>query len=58
MPERIIQYDPKLPPPGQRSGHGSESVLPYLTRTLAAKPLARPEIAPERLQREEKPSAD
>jgi hypothetical protein len=27
-----------LPPPGQRWGEGAHSVLPYLTRTLLAKP--------------------
>ncbi len=27
-----------LPPPGSRWGAGAQSVLPYLTRTLQAKP--------------------
>ncbi len=27
-----------LPPPGQRCGTGAQSVLPYLTKTLQAKP--------------------
>jgi hypothetical protein len=30
--------DRELPPPGHRWGAGAESVLPYLTRTLQAKP--------------------
>jgi hypothetical protein len=30
--------EPELPPPGQRSGAGAQSVLPYLTKTLQAKP--------------------
>ena len=29
-----------LPPPGSRSGAGAQSVLPYLTRTLQARPAA------------------
>ena len=28
----------ELPPPGQRWGAGAHSVLPYLTKTLQAKP--------------------
>jgi hypothetical protein len=33
-------YDPDadLPPPGSRWGAGAQSVLPYLTRSLRAKP--------------------
>ena len=30
--------DLTLPPVGRRSGHGAASVLPYLTRSLQAKP--------------------
>lgn len=30
--------DNGLPPPGQRWGSGVESVLPYLTKSLQAKP--------------------
>lgn len=30
--------DPTLPPAGCRSGAGSSSVLPYLVKTLSAKP--------------------
>lgn len=30
--------DSGLPPPGQRWGAGAQSVLPYLTKTLQAKP--------------------
>ena len=33
--------DPTIPPPGSRSGRGAESVLPYLVKTLAAKPQAQ-----------------
>lgn len=32
-----------LPPPGSRSGCGAQSVLPYLTRSLKAKPANAPE---------------
>lgn len=35
--------DNDLPPPGSRSGAGAQSVLPYLTKTLQAKPAAVPE---------------
>lgn len=39
--------DPTIPPPGRRSGSGSSTILPYLVRTLAAKPRdpAEPEPA-------------
>lgn len=30
--------DGGLPPPGQRWGAGAQSVLPYLTKTLQARP--------------------
>lgn len=30
--------DSELPPPGSRWGAGAQSVLPYLTKTLQAKP--------------------
>jgi len=30
--------DGELPAPGSRSGSGAQSVLPYLTKTLQAKP--------------------
>ncbi|HEY8357169.1 MAG TPA: hypothetical protein VIL30_06870 [Ramlibacter sp.] len=29
----------ELPPPGTRWGSGAQSVLPYLTKTLQAKPV-------------------
>lgn len=41
MPDRLID-DPTIPPPGRRNGEGSASILPYLARTLAAKPMAGP----------------
>lgn len=31
-----VPEGPTVPPPGQRSGAGSESLLPYLTRRGAA----------------------
>lgn len=40
MPERVWGDDPTIPPPGRRTGAGSASILPYLVRTLAAKPKA------------------
>ena len=38
-------YEPEadLPPPGSRWGAGAQSVLPYLTKTLQAKPAAAAE---------------
>ncbi len=41
MPDRLID-DPTIPPPGRRNGEGSASILPYLAKTLAAKPTAGP----------------
>ena len=35
--------DPTLPPPGSRWGAGAQSVLPYLTKTLQARPASAPE---------------
>jgi hypothetical protein len=40
VPERVWRDDPTIPPPGRRTGAGSASILPYLARTLAAKPKA------------------
>lgn len=37
------EQDPTLPPPGSRWGAGAHSVLPYLTKTLLARPAAAPE---------------
>lgn len=37
------EQDPSLPPPGSRWGAGAQSVLPYLTKTLQAKPFSAPE---------------
>lgn len=37
------EQDNGLPPPGSRWGAGARSVLPYLTKTLQAKPAAVPE---------------
>lgn len=41
-----------LPPPGSRWGSGAHSVLPYLTKSLQAKPANAPEQAREGRQRE------
>jgi len=37
------EHDPTLPPPGNRWGSGAQSVLPYLTKSLQARPTAAPE---------------
>jgi len=47
------EHDPTLPPPGSRWGAGAQSVLPYLTKSLQARPSSAPEQA-----REHKPGAD
>ncbi len=36
--------DGDLPPPGRRWGAGAQSVLPYLTRSLQARPSSAPEV--------------
>lgn len=48
--------DSGLPPPGQRWGAGAQSVLPYLSRTLRAKPAEAPE-PPEAPPRDRAPDA-
>ena len=40
MPIEPADPEGELPSPGNRSGSGAQSVLPYLTRTLQAKPSA------------------
>ena len=47
------EQDPTLPPPGRRWGSGAQSVLPYLTKSLQARPASAPEHA-----REARPGAD
>jgi hypothetical protein len=37
------RQDAELPPPGTRFGSGAQSVLPYLTKSLQAKPAETPE---------------
>lgn len=46
----------ELPPPGNRSGRGAQSVLPYLTRSLQAKPAHAAEPREPR-PAEDKPAA-
>jgi hypothetical protein len=45
MSERNVD-DPTLPPPGQRCGEGSTSILPYLIKTLATRPQPAAEMGP------------
>lgn len=40
MPSPSAEELEGLPPPGSRWGAGAQSVLPYLTKTLQAKPAA------------------
>lgn len=40
--------DPELPPPGARWGVGAQSVLPYLVKTLRARPTAAAEAGETR----------
>ena len=48
------EQDGELPPPGTRWGSGAQSVLPYLTKSLQAKPTHMPE-AREPRQRDGNP---
>ena len=43
MASSTYEQDTDLPPPGSRWGSGAQSVLPYLTKTLQAKPAAAAE---------------
>ena len=64
MPTSSTGDDPdgELPPPGSRWGAGARSVLPYLTKTLQAKPASGPETREPRARDtqqglEERPAA-
>lgn len=50
MTDTADAHDVELPPPGRRWGTGAQSVLPYLTRSLQAKPA--PSGAAEQRDRE------
>lgn len=54
MPDRLID-DPTIPPPGRRTGEGSASILPYLVKSLAAKPMASP-AAPQPEREHDEPN--
>jgi hypothetical protein len=41
MPSTVFD-DPTIPPPGKRTGDGTESILPYLVKSLATKPQVQP----------------
>ncbi|MBE7366896.1 hypothetical protein [Ramlibacter pallidus] len=43
MPSPSADDQEGLPPPGSRWGSGAQSVLPYLTKSLQAKPATAPE---------------
>lgn len=43
-----FEQESELPPAGSRSGCGTQSVLPYLTRTLQARPASAPEPREDR----------
>ncbi len=40
MPHRVPLPDPDLPQPGERTGEGAESLLPFLRQRRAVKPRA------------------
>jgi hypothetical protein len=42
------EQESELPPPGNRSGSGAQSVLPYLARSLQARPTIPPESHEQR----------
>ena len=52
--QTVDDEDGDLPPPGQRWGAGAHSVLPYLTKSLQARPLAAPDPR-ESTQRDGRP---
>jgi hypothetical protein len=56
MPTTVYD-DPTIPPPGRRTGDGTESILPYLVKSLATKPQvqAHPEDAAYEDSQDEKP---
>lgn len=45
-----LEAEADLPPPGRRWGSGAHSVLPYLTRTLQAKPSSGTDPREHKLQ--------
>lgn len=49
------EQDPGLPPPGSRWGSGAQSVLPYLTKSLQAKPSSAPDTRESRPPRDGHP---
>jgi hypothetical protein len=51
-----LEPESELPPPGSRWGKGAHSVLPYLTKSLQAKPAAAAEPR-EATPREAAPAA-
>ena len=60
MPHRVPLPDPDLPQPGERTGEGSESLLPFLRQRRASKPRppndfihTEPETGPGELQEDE-----
>lgn len=48
-PSTGFEHEGDLPPPGSRWGAGAGSVLPYLTRSLKARPAIGPEHREPRL---------
>ena len=42
-PASTEEQDGGLPPPGRRWGAGAQSVLPYLTKSLQARPSSSPD---------------
>ena len=49
MPNNVFE-DPTIPPPGKRTGDGTESILPYLVKSLATKPQVQPHPEDARYQ--------
>jgi hypothetical protein len=43
MMSHSVFDDPTIPPPGKRTGDGTESILPYLVKSLATKPQMQPD---------------
>jgi hypothetical protein len=53
MADHALEQDTDLPAPGHRWGTGARSVLPYLTKSLQAKPAASTDARDGRLREAE-----
>jgi hypothetical protein len=57
MASAACENETDLPPPGSRWGAGAQSVLPYLTKSLQAKPAAADAREPRHREPEREPNS-